>query len=93
MAYSGKWVPKNLKKYRGDHTKITYRSNWEKFFFEWLDKNPEIIAWGSETAVIPYFCNAEGKKTSILYGHMDERCIRSRVLCRNKTKERNSTTY
>ncbi|MFP9219642.1 TnsA endonuclease N-terminal domain-containing protein, partial [Enterococcus faecalis] len=21
-----------------------------------------IIAWGSETAVIPYFCNAEGKK-------------------------------
>lgn len=27
-----------------------------------MDKNPEIIAWGSETAVIPYFCNAEGKK-------------------------------
>ncbi|EDP8999305.1 head completion protein, partial [Salmonella enterica subsp. enterica serovar Braenderup] len=36
MAYSGKWVPKNISKYRGDPKKITYRSNWEKFFFEWL---------------------------------------------------------
>lgn len=62
MAYSGKWVPTDLKKYRGDPTKITYRSNWEKFFFNYCDKNPDIVAWGSETAVIPYFCNAEGKK-------------------------------
>lgn len=62
MAYSGKWLPTNLSKYRGDPKKITYRSNWEKFFFAYLDKNPDIVAWGSETAVIPYFSNADGKK-------------------------------
>jgi hypothetical protein len=29
---------------------------------KWLDANPEIVKWNSEEVVIPYFCNAEGKK-------------------------------
>lgn len=62
MVYFGKWVFKNILKYRGDFKKIMYRLNWEKFFFEWLDKNIEIIVWGSEIVVIIYFCNVEGKK-------------------------------
>lgn len=62
MSYSGKWFPKNIEKYKGDPRKITYRSNWEKFIFNWLDNNPDIDKWGSETVVIPYFSNADGKK-------------------------------
>nr|DAH65150.1 MAG TPA: Endonuclease [Caudoviricetes sp.] len=62
MAYSGKWQPKNVAKYKGDWKKITYRSNWEKFVFNWLDNHPDVIQWGSETVIIPYFSNADGKK-------------------------------
>ena len=29
---------------------------------KWLDANPEIVKWNSEEVVIPYFCNADGKK-------------------------------
>uniref|UniRef100_A0AB39U0I0 Uncharacterized protein n=1 Tax=Klebsiella phage Phi_KR1 TaxID=3240396 RepID=A0AB39U0I0_9CAUD len=31
MAYSGKFLPKNISKYKGDPRKITYRSTWEQF--------------------------------------------------------------
>lgn len=62
MAYSGSFMPKNLQKYKGDPRKIKYRSLWEKFIFGWLDNHPDIAKWGSETVVIPYFSNADGKK-------------------------------
>lgn len=62
MAYSGKFMPVNHQKYRGDIRKITYRSSWESWFMKWLDTNPQVVKWNSEEVVIPYFCNAEGKK-------------------------------
>lgn len=62
MAYSGRYMPKNHEKYRGDIRKITYRSLWEKFFMGWLDANPQVVKWNSEEVVIPYFSNADGKK-------------------------------
>ena len=62
MSYKGKWMPKNIGKYKGDPRKITYRSNWEKFMFGWMDNNPDIVKWGSETAIIPYFSEADGKR-------------------------------
>ena len=30
MAYSGKYIPVNPKKYRGNPSKVTYRSLWER---------------------------------------------------------------
>lgn len=62
MAYSGRYVPRNMHKYRGDHTKIQYRSSWEKWFMEYLDSNDKVVQWNSEQVVIPYFSNADGKK-------------------------------
>lgn len=62
MAYSGKFVPTNKEKYKGDWKKITYRSSWEQYFMRWLDNHPNVVQWNSEEVVIPYFCNAEGKK-------------------------------
>ena len=55
MAYSGKYKPKNLNKYRGDPDKVTYRSHWEKLCFLWCDRNPDIKYWSSEETVVPYF--------------------------------------
>ena len=54
MSYKGKYKIKNLKKYRGDPTKITYRSLWEKKFMNYCEGNPMVIEWSSEEIVVPY---------------------------------------
>lgn len=62
MAYSGKFKPTNLQKYKGDWKKIQYRSSWEAWLMRWLDNHPNVVQWNSEEIVIPYFSNADGKK-------------------------------
>lgn len=54
MAHSGKFKPKNIEKYKGDFTKITYRSSWELKCFNWCDQNSAVKYWSSEEVVIPY---------------------------------------
>jgi hypothetical protein len=61
MAYSGRFKPTNPQKYIGDHTNIIYRSSWECRVMSWLDKNPDIVSWGSEELVIPYKSPVDGK--------------------------------
>ena len=47
MAYKGKYKPKNRSKYKGDPTKIVYRSLWERRFMVYCDENPNVIKWAS----------------------------------------------
>lgn len=54
MAYKGKFIPSNTKKYRGNPTNIIYRSLWERKFMVYCDLNENILEWGSEEIVIPY---------------------------------------
>ena len=54
MSYKGKFRPSNRKKYRGDITKIVYRSLWERKFMVYCDKNENILEWQSEEFCIPY---------------------------------------
>lgn len=54
MAYSGRYKVKNTKKYKGDPTKVTYRSHWEKLCFMWCESNPKVKSWSSEEVVVPY---------------------------------------
>ena len=61
MSYSGKFKPKNYKKYKGDPTKIYYRSLWERRFMVYCDNNPNIIEWGSEEIIIPYRSHVDKK--------------------------------
>ena len=61
MAYSGKYIPKNKNKYRGDPTGVVYRSHWEKLCFLWCDRNPNVKYWSSEETVIPYFWDIDKK--------------------------------
>ena len=61
MAYKGRWKPKNLQKYEGNPTNITYRSLWERQAFKWCDENSDIVGWSSEELVIPYISKTDGK--------------------------------
>ena len=61
MAYSGRYTVKNLKKYKGNPTKVKYRSLWERQVFKWLDENPSVSFWNSEEVVVPYRCKTDNK--------------------------------
>ena len=49
----GEFTPIHKEKYKGKWP-IIYRSSWELRFNIWCDKNPSIITWGSESAVVRY---------------------------------------
>ena len=66
MAYSGKYRPTNIKKYRGDYRNIIYRSLWERKFMKYCDKNSNILEWGSEEVIIPYRLPVDGRIHSCL---------------------------
>ena len=57
----GLFKPKNPKKYRGDPTKIIYRSSWERKFRDYCDMKESIVEWSSESTVVPYRFDMDGK--------------------------------
>jgi len=59
--HQGTFIPKNLHKYDGDYSNITYRSSWELHVFKYFDTDDNIIKWNSEEIVIPYFDVIKGK--------------------------------
>jgi len=59
--YSGKFNPKNLLKYDGDYTNITYRSLWERQVLRWCDENPNVVKYCSEEVVVPYMCKTDSR--------------------------------
>ena len=62
MAYSGKFIPTNIAKYRGDVKKIVYRSLWERRFMVYCDNTSAILQWGSEEVIIPYVSPLDGRR-------------------------------
>ena len=54
MAYKGKYKPLSPYKYKGDPTKIIYRSLWERKFMQYCDSNTNILEWGSEEMYVWY---------------------------------------
>ena len=55
MAYSGKYQPHNPKKYKGDTSKIIWRSTWELKLCKHLDFSNKVMQWSSEEIIIPYY--------------------------------------
>lgn len=47
------FIPRNSEKYIGKYPIIT-RSGWEYKFCQWLDANPDILCWSSESVSIRY---------------------------------------
>jgi hypothetical protein len=61
MAYSGRFRPKNPSKYKGDVTKIQWRSLWELKLMRKFDEHPDIVEWQSEEVIVPYLNPVKGK--------------------------------
>mgnify|MGYP003442065282 FL=1 len=61
MAAKGRFRPRNPEKYRGDPTKIIYRSGWEARFFQLMDENKDVVWWQSEEVIVPYRDPLDGK--------------------------------
>ncbi len=51
----GYFIPQNPEKYRGDITKIIYRSSWELKFLTYCDTNDQVIEYASEPHSIGYW--------------------------------------
>lgn len=63
MAYSGKFMPSNPQKYKGNISKIEYRSLWELSFMRWCNDSNQVKRWNSEEVIVPYISQADqGKK-------------------------------
>ena len=60
-TYKGIYKPTNPKKYAGDPSKIVYRSNWERRFMVYCDKNDDIIYWASEELPVRYYSPLDKK--------------------------------
>ncbi len=56
----GKYNATNQDKYKGTFP-IIYRSSWEHRVFYFLDNNPSIIEWASESIIIPYRSQVDNK--------------------------------
>jgi hypothetical protein len=57
----GRYIPKNMKKYVGRLLPVV-RSSWERSFMQWLDVNPYVLEWSSESIYIAYFDPATMKR-------------------------------
>lgn len=57
----GKYIPINRDKYKGDPTKIKYRSSWELQFIKWCDLDKNVLAYSYEELVIPYINPLDGR--------------------------------
>lgn len=62
QTYSGRYKIKRPEKYKGDPTKVQYRSLWERNAFRYLEKHPNVKWWNSEETVIPYICGTDRKR-------------------------------
>lgn len=54
-ARTGKFSPQHPEKYVGDTKNIVFRSSWELKLFKFLDRNSNVLKWGSEEFSIQYF--------------------------------------
>ena len=61
MSYKGRYTPINPKKYKGNPSRIVYRSLWERKFMVYCDTNNSILEWGSEEIIIPYLSPWDGR--------------------------------
>ena len=50
----GMFKPKYPEKYKGNSSRIVYRSSWELKCMEWFDRSPHILEWQSEEKAVAY---------------------------------------
>lgn len=58
----GIFKPLNPKKYKGDPTRIVWRSSWELKVMTSFDSNPNVLEWSSEELIISYVDKTDKKR-------------------------------
>ena len=61
MAYKGKYKVRAPYKYKGNPTKVVYRSSQELKFMNYCDTNINILEWGSEEMYVWYRSPVDNK--------------------------------
>lgn len=56
----GLYSPVNKSKYIGKH-QPRYLSSWELKFFQWCDRNTNVLEWASEAVIVPYTSPVDGR--------------------------------
>lgn len=54
-VHQGYFVPRHPEKYKGDPTKVIYRSSWEFKFLEYCDNSEAVIEYCAEPVCVPYW--------------------------------------
>jgi len=57
----GRFRPQKPEKYKGDPTKIVYRSSYELKFMQYCDLTESVNEWRSEEFFIPYISPLDNK--------------------------------
>ena len=57
----GRYIVQNKEKYVANLQECHYRSGWELKYMKYLDTHPNVIEWGSENVIIPYYSPVEKK--------------------------------
>lgn len=61
MAHKGRFTPRNPTKYLGNPANIIFRSGWERTFMEYCDTRSDVLQWGSEELIVPYYFAGDSK--------------------------------
>lgn len=56
----GTYKPVHRQKYIGNKLP-QYRSSWELKFFQWCDRNDNVLEWCSESIIVPYMSPVDGR--------------------------------
>ena len=57
----GRYIVQNKEKYVANLQECQYRSTWDLKYMKYLDTQPNVIEWGSENVIIPYYSPVEKK--------------------------------
>lgn len=58
----GHYEVQNTDKYVGTNTSPRYLSSLELEVFRWCDRSPDVLKWGAEVVVVPYYNPVKGRK-------------------------------
>lgn len=62
----GKYEVKNPSKCINGTKEVRYLSSYELECWRWADNNKNVIRWGVETVVVPYYSSVKGRKARYL---------------------------
>lgn len=84
----GRYVLKNPQKCINGTNDVRYLSSYELECWKWADTNENVVRWGAETVVVPYYSSVKGRKSRYIVDmyleYIDKQGIRRKALCEIK---------